>query len=192
MTGLSARRSSWMLTFADMLSILLCFLVLAYALKGAPDATREQALSAIRKVFRPGDSGQSGTQLQLTAPRGGNYWTTWLKVRVSKIPSLADSRIEVHGAKAVLALSGDTATGSAVSLADGDIAALAAVLNGSGAVVVIRAGAQSATAADWSDAGRRAQTLSDRLVAAGLRQTPRIIVSGAELPLAVEIGREEA
>lgn len=191
MSGPGTRRSSWMLTFADMLSILLCFLVLAYALRAAPEGAQEQALTAIREVFRPGEDSQSGEKLQPTAPRGGNYWASWLAVRVREIPPLADSRIVAHGAKASLELSDAADTGSAGSLSGKDIAALAAVLNGSGAEIVIRARAASALAADWSDAGKRAQTLSDRLVAAGLRQMPRIVVSGAGLPLAVEIGREE-
>lgn len=192
MSGPGTRRSSWMLTFADMLSILLCFLVLAYGLRVAPDGTQEQALTAIREVFRPGGDHHSGEKLQATAPRGGNYWATWLAVRVREIPSLANNRIVAHGAKASLEVSDAVHAGSAGSLASNDIAALAAVLNGSGAEVVIRARAASALAADWSDAGRRAQTLSDRLVAAGLRLTPRIVVSGGGMPLAVEIGREEA
>ena len=191
MRRLGAGRGSWMLTFADMLSILLCFLVLAYALRVAPEGAQEQALTAIREVFRPGSDHQSGAKFKPTAPRGGNYWATWLAVRVRAIPSLADNRIVAHGAKASLEVSDAASSGSAGSLSSDDIAALAAVLNSSGAETVIRARAASAAAADWSDAGRRAQSLSDRLLAAGLRQTPRIVVSGAGLPLAVEIGREE-
>lgn len=187
MTGFQPRRSSWMLTFADMLSILLCFLVLAYALKAAPDGTRDKALTAIREVFRPGNHGQSGAPLQLTAQRGGNYWATWLKVRIREIPSLSGQTIEVHGATASLALSD-----GADLLDQASLAALARVLNGSEAPVVIRAGAASELAADWADAAGRAQDLSDRLVAAGLRQTPGILVSGAGPLLAVEIGREES
>lgn len=181
------RRQSWMLTFADMLSILLCFLVLAYALKAAPEGVQGKALSAIREVFRPGDKGQSGGRLELGAPRGGNYWATWLKVRMGKIPALADLRIAAHGATASIALSESTD-----ALSEADAEALAAILNNGGVAVVVRAKAQSDTPADWLEAGRRAQALSNRLVAAGLRQTPGIVVSGAGPSLAVEIGREES
>ena len=186
-----AHRGSWMLTFADMLSIILCFLVLAYGLRAAPEGVQEQALTAIREVFRPGGNPQSGEKLQPRAQRGGNYWATWLAVRVREIPPLANNRIVAHGATASLEVSDAANSGGAGSLASNDIAALAAVLNGSGAEIIIRARAASARAADWSDAGKRAQTLSDRLVAAGLRLTPRIVVSGGGMPLAVEIGREE-
>jgi len=176
-----------MLTFADLLSILLCFLVLAYALNAAPDATRERALSAIREVFRPGDAGQSGMAALPRAERGGNYWATWLKARAGKIAALADQPVVAHGATASLALS----DGAAV-LTDNDIAALAGLLNGSGAIVSLRAGAASDTASGWAEAGRRAQKLSERLIAAGLRQTPRIVINGTGPLLAVEIGREES
>lgn len=187
MNALNVRRGAWMLTFADLLSILLCFLVLAYALKAAPDGARERALSAIREVFRPGDAGQSGMAALPQAARGGNYWATWLKARAAGVPSLAAQPVAAHGATASLALS-DGAT----VLTEGDIAALAGILNGSGASVSIRAGAVSDTASSWADAGRQAQGLAERLRAAGLRQEPRIAVSGSGPLLAVEIGREES
>lgn len=191
MIGRDTRRSSWMLTFADMLSILLCFVVLAYALRTVPDGAREQALSAIREVFRPGSGSPSGVEVPPASPRGGNYWATWLGLRVGKIPSLTGQRIEAHGAKASLALSDTAQSDGAAVLTNAELAALAAVLNASGAQVTVRASAKTATADDWARAGRRAQEMSDRLVEAGLRHEPRIVVSGAGVPLAVEIGREE-
>lgn len=186
MSGRSPVRASWMLTFADTLGILLCFLVLAYALSAAPQGAQERALASLREVFRPGSENPSGAPLAVSAPRGGNYWATWLEARVGGIPSLAGREIVAHGATARLALS-DGAT----MLTENDLAMLAGVLNGSGAAVVIRAGAASNVAADWLEAGRAAQALNDRLVAAGLRQTPRIVVSGGGPLVAVEIGRKE-
>lgn len=206
MTGTGMRRgtsrSTWMLTFADLMSILLCFLVLAYGLNAAPEGTRERALSALREVFRPGASGQTGMAVPPQAVRGGNYWATWLKTRADRIPALAGQPVVVHGATASLALPEGAAT-----LAEADVSALAALLNSGGVAITIRAGAEADTASGWAEAGRQAQTLAERLMEAGLREAPRIAVSRAVSGikshaksdaksdagprLAVEIGREE-
>ena len=182
-------RPAWMLTFADMLSILLCFLVLAYALGAVPAVQRENALSSIRQVFRAGEAARVASPAQSPVARGGNYWATWLKARVGQLPALEKSVIAAHGATASLTL-------EARPLTDADVAALTDLLRRSGAPIAIRAGAsvQTAggqTAVSWAEAAGRAQRLADRLAAAGLGQTPRVVVAGDDPALMVEIGKDE-
>lgn len=176
-------RSSWMVSLADMLSILVCFLVLAYGLKGVPETQRDATLSSIREVFRPGRTMQAAVPALEPETRGGNYWATWLKARVEEIPALAGGQIAAHGATASLTL-------ETSYLTDADVAALADLLRRSGAPVAVRADAPAGQAVAWAEAGERARMLADRLVAAGL-QDPRILVGSGEAALAVEIGGTE-
>lgn len=173
-------RSSWMVSFADMLSILLCFLVLAYGLEAATGPQQETALASLRQVFRPGAAAVTAAPALEPETRGGTYWSTWLKARASDVPAIAQGKITDHGATASLSLEG-------AALDDADVVALADLLRRSGAFVAVRAGASSAAAVSWAEAGERAQHLADRLVAAGLEPS-RVVVSGAGAALAVEIG----
>jgi|GEM_PF-3156613 len=177
-------RSSWMLSLADMLSILLCFLVLAYGLEAVPAGQREGALASIRKVFRPGEAVAAAASPALTPEtHSGNYWATWLKTRIDDMPALAHGGVVAEGASARLSLDG-------AALTDATVADLADLLRRSGAAVAVRGGAASAAPVAWADAGAQAQQLADRLAAAGLPQ-PRVVVREGLPALAVEIGGTE-
>lgn len=177
---MSPGRSSWLLSFADMLSILLCFLVLAYSMASAPKEKAREGLQAVRIVF--GAEVVNAGQAIAAGPvaRGANYWGTWFETRMAAVPELRGLTVTVAGDAARIGSVNDQALGAEA------LTALADVLNSSGTKIAVRANSYGGDTASWGAAAQRAQELRGKLMNAGLAVDPQIVVGIGGPALAIE------
>lgn len=94
-------RGDWLLSFADLLALVLCMLVLQFMLvRGGPER-QAQVLSDIRNSFAdPRPVTASPTALQVSAP--ARYWQNWFVLRLSALPALAGVDASRSGNRVVL------------------------------------------------------------------------------------------
>lgn len=178
--------TAWQLTFADMLSQLLCLLVLAYSLKIQADDGRSTALAAIRGLFGGQAVAAAPPASQAGASTTANYLTTWLQTRLADAPALAGMAIQPTGqASRLLPDPGLIRDREALRQ-------LAEILDRSGRQVAIVAMSSSNDPQAWSQAARSAAMLALALRDNGLAAIPRLVVQSDGDGLFIDVEEDGA
>lgn len=192
-------RSAWMLTFADLVSLMLTFFVLMFALSGVrEDRFREMAEALSHALNPPMQAATSGGALKNVAHAPSapgtdlGYLASLLETVAKDSPALRRAEVALIGDRLELRLPAETvfaANAAAVApAARPAVTALAQALSGIGnrlAVTVAGDAAAPGYADAWNFSLARAASLANALRAAGLAQPLR--ATGAAGPAAVTI-----
>jgi flagellar motor protein MotB len=178
-----ASQASWMITFADLLGLMLCFFVMVYASRAVPERQWDDMREQVAGQFN-----QPTTLIGSTAQPvedEGLYLETWLQARIAEQPELNGVLVERTDRGISLRLSRSMElTVTASKLLVGVVERVDHPL-----LLVLPAG----TVDDLNSAAEKARTFKSALVAAGLKQQVDIVLdplsTDPALVLSLEQGR---
>ncbi len=175
-----APTTPWMLTFADLVSLMLTFFVLMFALSGVK-AEPFQALAASLShalnppLVRPAESGPALRNVDRVATRPGDelpYLAGLLGNVIAEVPALKGATLALYDDRLELVLPPQAVFGEGAGVSPAArpaISALAQALGGIGNRVTV-----AVRAPDWTLALARAGALANALRAAGLDRALRV------------------